>query len=108
MVIRHLLPLMARYPERLRAFCSFNPLEDYALEELARYARDPVLRRGIKLHLGNSDVQLDNPAHAEQLRRVFRAAKPLTEAELDTIANNLAPYLRCESMWRRGRESPDH
>jgi predicted TIM-barrel fold metal-dependent hydrolase len=64
----------AQYPERLRAFCSFNPLKEYALDELARCARDPNLRYGIKLHFGNSDVQLDNPAHVEQLRRVFRAA----------------------------------
>ncbi|MGH7463262.1 MAG: amidohydrolase family protein, partial [Longimicrobiales bacterium] len=58
----------------LRAFCSFNPLKDYALEELGRCARDPNLKWGIKLHFGNSDVQVDNPAHVEQLRRVFRAA----------------------------------
>lgn len=65
---------VATYPERLRAFCSFNPLKDYALGELARCAKAPGLDRGIKLHFGNSDVQLDNPAHVEQLRRVFRAA----------------------------------
>jgi uncharacterized protein len=64
----------AQYPERLRAFCGFNPLKDYALQELERCAKDPHLRGGIKLHFGNSDVQLDNPAHLEQLRRVFRAA----------------------------------
>ena len=64
----------AEYPDRLRAFCSFNPLKDYALEELSRCARTPGLRWGIKLHFGNSDVQLDNPAHVEQLRRIFRAA----------------------------------
>ena len=62
------------FPERLRAFCSFNPLKDYALVELERCSRDSTLRRGIKLHFGNSDVQLDNPEHLEQLRRVFRAA----------------------------------
>ncbi len=64
----------AQYPERLRAFCSFNPLKEYALDELERCSRNPGLRHGIKLHFGNSDVQLDNPAHLEQLRRVFRAA----------------------------------
>lgn len=64
----------AEYPDRLRAFCSFNPLKPYALEELERCRRDPRLSHGIKLHLGNSDVQLDKPAHLEQLRRVFRAA----------------------------------
>ena len=30
----------AQYPDRLRAFCSFNPLKPYALEELARCSRD--------------------------------------------------------------------
>jgi predicted TIM-barrel fold metal-dependent hydrolase len=64
----------AQYPKRLRAFCSFNPLTKYALDELARCARHPQLRHGIKLHFGNSDVQLEKPAHVEQLRRVFRAA----------------------------------
>src|SRR5438874_10599453 len=64
----------AQYPERLRAFCSFNPLKEYALDELARCASNPNLPGGIKLHFGNSDVQLDNPAHVEQLRRVFRLA----------------------------------
>ncbi len=65
---------VAQYPERLRAFCGFNPLEQYALDELARCASDPRLRHGIKLHFGNSDVQLENPAHVEQVQRVFRAA----------------------------------
>ena len=65
---------VARYPDRLRAFCSFNPLKDYALEELARCAKDPQLRSGLKLHFGNSDVDLHNAQHLEQLRRVFRAA----------------------------------
>lgn len=64
----------ALYPDRLRAFCSFNPLKEYALDELARWARHPVLSHGIKLHFGNSDVQLDDPSQVEQLRRVFRAA----------------------------------
>jgi len=64
----------AQYPDRLRAFCSFNPLKGYALEELARCAGQPLHRRGIKLHFGNSDVQLDDSAHVERLRRIFRAA----------------------------------
>ena len=64
----------ALYPKRLRVFCSFNPLEDYALAELERCAKDPNLKRGLKLHFGYSDVQLENPAHVEQVRRVFRAA----------------------------------
>jgi predicted TIM-barrel fold metal-dependent hydrolase len=64
----------ARLPGRLRAFCGVNPLKEYALAELERCAKDPNLRTGIKLHFGNSDVQLDVPEHLDKLRRVFRAA----------------------------------
>lgn len=63
-----------RYPGRLIAFCSFNPLRDYALTELERCAKTPGLDHGIKLHIGNSDVQLDVPAHVARLRQVFAAA----------------------------------
>lgn len=64
----------ALYPQRLRAFCSFNPLKEYALDEIERCAHDPNLCYGIKLHFGNSDVQLDNPTHVKQLSKVFQAA----------------------------------
>jgi uncharacterized protein len=64
----------ALHPDRLIAFCGFNPLKDYALEELARCAGDRRFGRGIKLHFGNSDVQLDDPVHLERLHQVFRAA----------------------------------
>ena len=59
---------VAQYPDRLRVFCSFNPLKPYAMEELARCSHDKQLRRGLKL--------------------------PLTEQEFRTIAENLAPYMR--------------
>jgi uncharacterized protein len=65
---------VARYPDRLRGFCSINPLKDYALEEIDRCARDARLRSGLKMHFGNSDVMLDNPEHVARLRSVFRAA----------------------------------
>jgi predicted TIM-barrel fold metal-dependent hydrolase len=65
---------VALYPGRLWGFCSINPLKDYALEEIARCARDPILRTGLKMHFGNSDVDLDNPQHVAKLRRVFQAA----------------------------------
>ncbi len=64
----------ALYPGRLVAFCGINPLRAYALLELARCAKDPRLARGIKLHFGNSDVQLENPLHLEEIKRVFAAA----------------------------------
>ncbi len=64
----------AKYPQRLVAFCSFNPLKEYALGELARCARDKRFGRGIKLQFGNSDVDLDDPTDMAMLRRMFRAA----------------------------------
>jgi predicted TIM-barrel fold metal-dependent hydrolase len=65
---------VARYPDRLRAFCSFNPLRDYALEEFARCSANPLLRSGLKLHIGNAALDYHNAQHLERLRRVFRAA----------------------------------
>jgi uncharacterized protein len=65
---------VARFPERLRGFCGVNPLREYALQELTRCARDPHLRFGLKLHFGNSDVDLENPQHVAKLRDVFQAA----------------------------------
>jgi predicted TIM-barrel fold metal-dependent hydrolase len=65
---------VAQYPDRLRVFCSFNPLKPYAMDELARCGRDKQLRRGLKLHFGNSDVDLDNPQNVQQVRKIFEAA----------------------------------
>jgi predicted TIM-barrel fold metal-dependent hydrolase len=65
---------VARFPDRLVGFCGLNPLKDYAVEELDRCAGDPSLRRGVKLHFGNSVVNYHDPMHIEQVRRVFRAA----------------------------------
>jgi predicted TIM-barrel fold metal-dependent hydrolase len=64
----------AEYPDRLRAFCSLNPLKSYALEELTRCSKDPQLHYGVKLHFGNSDVALDNPVDVAKVRRLFEAA----------------------------------
>src|SRR5690349_17359840 len=65
---------VAEHPDRLVGFCGFNPLRDYALTELERCKHIPALATGIKLHFGNSDVDLDNPMHVSALRRVFAAA----------------------------------
>ncbi|HVF46596.1 MAG TPA: amidohydrolase family protein [Pyrinomonadaceae bacterium] len=64
----------ALYPKRLVGFCGFNPLKDYAVAEIERCSRIPALLRGIKFHVGNSDVQMENPRHLEKLKAVFRAA----------------------------------
>jgi predicted TIM-barrel fold metal-dependent hydrolase len=47
---------VAQFPSRLIGFCGLNPLRDYALDELARCAKNPNLRNGLKLHFGNSLV----------------------------------------------------
>jgi predicted TIM-barrel fold metal-dependent hydrolase len=65
---------VALFPKRLSGFCGFNPLKEYALDELARCAKNKHLRQGIKMHFGNSDVQLENPEHFEKLKRVFLVA----------------------------------
>jgi predicted TIM-barrel fold metal-dependent hydrolase len=65
---------VALYPERLRGFCSVNPLKDYALGEIERCAKGWQLHYGLKLHFGNSDVQLDDPQHVAKLKQVFNAA----------------------------------
>jgi predicted TIM-barrel fold metal-dependent hydrolase len=64
---------VAPFRDRLVGFCSFNPLKDYALEELNRCVKNPNFK-GLKLHIGNSRVDMLDPQHVEKLRTVFRAA----------------------------------
>lgn len=63
-----------QYPRRLVGFCGVDPLRDYAVREIDRCSHNLNLRAGLKLHFGNSDVDLDNPEHVRKLRQVFRAA----------------------------------
>jgi predicted TIM-barrel fold metal-dependent hydrolase/ketosteroid isomerase-like protein len=58
---------------RLVPFCSFNPLKDYALEELTRCSKLPGVK-GLKFHFGNSGVDVLKAEHLERVRRVFQAA----------------------------------
>jgi len=62
---------VARFPNRLRGFCSVNPLKDYAIEELARCAKDPQLHIGLKLHFGNSDVASIIPSRSSNYGECF-------------------------------------
>lgn len=64
----------AKYPQRLTAYCSFNPLKEYALRELSRCAAGKRFGPGIKLQFGSSDIDLSDPVDVAMLRRVFRAA----------------------------------
>jgi predicted TIM-barrel fold metal-dependent hydrolase len=86
---------VSQYPDRLFAACSVNPLKEYALEEIARCARDPVLKRALKMHFGNSDVRTDSARQLEQLKRVFRAANDHRMAivvHMHANINNARPY----------------
>jgi predicted TIM-barrel fold metal-dependent hydrolase len=64
----------AKYPQRLVAFCGFDPLAAYALEELARCAADERFGRGIKLQFGMSAVNLADAGHVAKVKSVFSAA----------------------------------
>jgi predicted TIM-barrel fold metal-dependent hydrolase len=66
----------ARYPGRLIAFMSVNPLKDYALGELERCAKSGRFK-GIKLHFGNSQIDMKNPQHVAKMKEFFRAANRL-------------------------------
>jgi predicted TIM-barrel fold metal-dependent hydrolase len=64
---------IARSRGRLVGFCSVNPLREAALAEIDRCTRLPGMR-GLKLHFGNSGVDLKDPEHAAKLAEVFAAA----------------------------------
>lgn len=66
----------AKFPKRLVAFCSFNPLAAHALQELRRCAQSDRFA-GVKLHFGSSGVDVTNPTHLERLKNVFRLANEL-------------------------------
>jgi predicted TIM-barrel fold metal-dependent hydrolase len=68
-----LLEQTSKYPGRLYAFFSFNPLSDYALDEIERCAKVGKFA-GIKLHIGNSRVDMLNAEHVAKLKAVFAAA----------------------------------
>lgn len=62
-----------KYPKKVRAFCSIDPLRDYAQEELER-CRGALKMDGIKLHHNANQVYLTVPAHLEKVKKVFEFA----------------------------------
>jgi predicted TIM-barrel fold metal-dependent hydrolase len=64
---------VARFPDRLIAFCSLNPVSDLAMSTLEKCAQDRRFK-GLKLHFANSEVDLLQADHARQVREVFAAA----------------------------------
>ena len=82
---------VARYPDRLVAFCGVSPLEDYAVEEVRRCASQ-LRMKGLKLHFRSSRVDVLNPEHLEKVRRVFRTANELGLSLV--VHTNVRPYGR--------------
>jgi predicted TIM-barrel fold metal-dependent hydrolase len=82
---------VARYPDRLVAFCGVSPLKDYAEREVRRCAGE-LRMKGVKLHFRSSGVNVLNPAHLEKVRRVFQAANELGLAIV--VHTNVRPYGR--------------
>jgi predicted TIM-barrel fold metal-dependent hydrolase len=64
---------VARHPDRLVAFCGIRPLQDYAVAELRRCARELGMK-GVKMHFRGSRVDVLNPEHVAKVRQVFQAA----------------------------------
>jgi predicted TIM-barrel fold metal-dependent hydrolase len=63
----------ARFPDRLVAFCSLNPVSDAAAAAMRHCIADKRFK-GVKLHLANSRVDLLNADHVQRTREVFAAA----------------------------------
>ena len=87
---------VTRYPDRLVGFCSFNPLKDYALEELNRCVKNPSFK-GLKLHVGNSRLDMLDPQHVDKLRSVFRAANEKRFPILIHLWTSLGDYRRAHA-----------
>jgi predicted TIM-barrel fold metal-dependent hydrolase len=64
---------VARFPDRLVAFCSFNPLRLYALEELERCASSGRFS-GLKLHFNAAQLDFQSPEQSAKVRQVMRTA----------------------------------
>ena len=100
---------VAKYPSRLVAFCSVNPLKSYAVDEIERCGTNPAFR-GLKLHLANSEVDLRSPDHVARLARVFRTANQHRLPIVAHIRPRRQPYGRedAEIMLREVLpEAPD-
>lgn len=63
----------ARFPDRLIAFCSLNPVSDAAPAAMRHCTADKRFK-GLKLHLANSRVDLLNADHVRRIREIFAAA----------------------------------
>jgi predicted TIM-barrel fold metal-dependent hydrolase len=67
---------VARHPRRLVGFCSVNPLSEPALPEISRCAQALALS-GLKLHFGNSQVDVTKAEHLAKVQQAFALANRL-------------------------------
>lgn len=64
---------VAKIGDRVVAFCSFNPLRDYALKELERCAASGRFK-GLKLNFNAAQLDFRNAEQIERVRAVMRSA----------------------------------
>lgn len=64
---------VAKYPERLIAFCGIHPLRDSAVDEIDRCV-DELSMSGLKLHMGGSGIDLRLTEHADAVSAVLDKA----------------------------------
>ena len=62
-----------KYRKKVKAYCSVDPLRDYALEELER-CRTKLKMDGVKLHHNANQVYLTVPDHLAKVKKVFEFA----------------------------------
>jgi predicted TIM-barrel fold metal-dependent hydrolase len=85
----------ARYPGRLVPFCGVNPLKDFAISEVERCAKIPSVK-GIKIHLANAGINLENPDHRAILRK-FAGAVNRTRLPLLVHIRPIGNYRRVDA-----------
>jgi predicted TIM-barrel fold metal-dependent hydrolase len=79
----------ALYPQRLKAYCSVNPLKEYADDEIKRCAASKKFA-GLKLHFTNSEIDLRNTDHVKKLQGIFALADSLrmpVTVHMHTLSN---------------------
>lgn len=79
---------VAKYPDRLIAFCGINPLRDGALDEIDRCV-DELGMKGVKLHVVASGVDMKLPEHVDALSAVFDR---IAERDLPVLMHSGAPF----------------
>jgi predicted TIM-barrel fold metal-dependent hydrolase len=89
---------VTRFPSRLVGFCSVNPLLTSAVGEIERCLRLPGMR-GVKMHFGNSGVDVLDSSHVARVTEVFRTADRLgAPIVVHMRARSNTPYGRAQGM----------